>query len=135
MNRQALISEKKTTSPAKDTTKPPALQLPASAISPLDGSLAHTYTLAHPLIILSTFFARFEALVSDPVESLLTSLAVVGILQIVYVVLCLPPTAKPAATSPKPQPQKQIRVGKSSRTKSVKGDAGAAGRTVVRDRN
>lgn len=127
MNRHALVSEKKPQSTEKDAEEPSALQLPSAPTSTLDTSLAKAYTHIHPVLVLAAFFARFQSLVADPSATLLNSLAIVGLLQIVYVVTCLPPTTNTTAASPK-TPQKQ---GRGSKAKSGKGDASAVSRIVV----
>lgn len=127
MNKHALISEKKSPVSEKEANKPPPLQLPAAPINVLDNGLAQTYTHIHPFAILAVFFARFQSLVADPTSTLLNGLAPLGILQIVYVVLCLPPTTNSTA-SPK-TPQKPAR---SKKPQSGKNESSAAGRTVVR---
>lgn len=128
MNRHALIAEKKSTAPEKDGQKPPVPLSPSTPIATLDSDLARIYTYIHPLLVLSIFFFRFQATVDDPVTTLMNGLAPLGILQIVYVVLCLPPsgsssTPSPAKSTPKP--------GRGKKQQIPKGDGGAASRTVV----
>ncbi|KAG9201285.1 Glycosylphosphatidylinositol (GPI) anchor assembly protein [Epicoccum nigrum] len=66
---------------------------PASPIEPLPTDLARSYTHVHPLLLLSLFAWRFDALVADPAPVLLSSLLPVAALQVAYVALCLPPTS------------------------------------------
>ncbi|KAK2744816.1 Glycosylphosphatidylinositol (GPI) anchor assembly protein [Myotisia sp. PD_48] len=72
----------------------PSPRLPP--IQVLSSTPAKTYAHLHPLIVLSTYALRFRALVSDPVTGLITTLPVLVVLQILYVIVCLPT----AGTSP-----------------------------------
>jgi phosphatidylinositol glycan class F len=66
---------------------------PALPIDPLPTDLARLYTHIHPLLLLSLFAWRFDALVADPASVLLSSLLPVAVLQVAYVAVCLPPTS------------------------------------------
>lgn len=131
MNRLAFINEKKSQqSPeakAKTDDEPQATN-PSTPINVLDGDLAHVYSNLHPLLVLTLYFFRFNAIVKDPISTLTTLLAPLGILQIVYVVLCLPPTGNTSTPAAAKAPTKAAR----GRKPQGKGDGGAASRTVVR---
>ncbi|KAF2103981.1 hypothetical protein NA57DRAFT_70192 [Rhizodiscina lignyota] len=129
MNRHALITEKKGAGPEKSDQKAPPSPAPSPSapITTLDSGLARIYTHLHPLLVLSLFFFRFQATVEDPVTTLTNGLAPLGILQIIYVVLCLPATGSStpsSAAKPTPKPSR------GKKTQAGKGDGGVAGRTV-----
>ena len=75
------------TSPAPRVTK-----AQFTTVSLLDSDLARIYTHIHPLIILSIYFLSFSLIVADPVSALASLLAPLIALQVLYVVVCLPPT-------------------------------------------
>jgi phosphatidylinositol glycan class F len=62
------------------------------AINVLNTDAAKIYTHLHPFLVLSSYFLNFSSIVADPVSSLLKCLIPLGILQIAYVVVCLPAT-------------------------------------------
>lgn len=64
----------------------------------LPTDLARIFTHIHPALLLSAYYVRFPALVADPTATLLNSLAPLAVIQIIYAVICLPPTG----TSPRP---------------------------------
>jgi len=69
------------------------LQAPTAApIEPLRNETARLYTHIHPILVLSLYALKFPALVADPVSTLLNTLAPLAVLQIAFVVVCLPPT-------------------------------------------
>jgi GPI ethanolamine phosphate transferase 2/3 subunit F len=127
MNRHALISEKKLSTSAKESQSS-FQSSPSTPIDALDDSLAHIYANIHPLLVLSIYFFRFNYIVEDPITSLLNGLAPLGILQIVYVVLCLPPAGSSNA-APK-TPAKSV---KGKKTQAIKSHGSTASRTVVCD--
>ncbi|KAF3058676.1 Glycosylphosphatidylinositol anchor biosynthesis protein 11 [Daldinia childiae] len=59
-----------------------------------------------PALLISLFFARFGALVADPVSAMSSSLPVVVAIQVTYAVVCLPPVGSHAA-----KPIKKARPG------------------------
>lgn len=73
------------------TTKPISL-LPTSA--------AQTYTHIHPVVLLTVYYIRFPALVADPISTLTTSVIPLCILQLSYVIACLPPAAGSTGSRP-----------------------------------
>ncbi|QDS77357.1 hypothetical protein FKW77_005492 [Venturia effusa] len=80
--------------PAQKTEKPRSFP-----IKHLDSDIAKLYTHIHPILVLSSYFLSFQSIVANPVRSLYILLLPLSILQVAYVVLCLPPagTASPAA--------------------------------------
>lgn len=71
----------------------------APPINILPSKLAQAYSFAHPILLLTLCAARFEALVADPVQELLADLPWLALLQLFYVLLCLPTAASPLADS------------------------------------
>lgn len=53
-------------------------------------TLAQISSLAHPILLLSAYIAQFSHLVVDPIRGLLNLLFPLTIIQIAYVVVCLP---------------------------------------------
>lgn len=66
--------------------------IPVSPVEPLSNPTARLYTHIHPVLLLSVYFVRFNAIVADPVASLTTLLLPISVLQLAYVAICLPPT-------------------------------------------
>ncbi|POS86055.1 hypothetical protein EPUL_001291 [Erysiphe pulchra] len=56
----------------------------------LPTTLARISSLAHPIILLSAYFVQFPHIVVDPIQGLLNFLLPLTIIQIAYVVICLP---------------------------------------------
>lgn len=75
-----------TTTQAAPTPKPSA-----PAISFLPSQPARIYSFVHPLLLLGLLALRFNSLVSDPVTELLNDLPLLALLQVGYVMTCLPP--------------------------------------------
>ncbi|KAF7585844.1 Glycosylphosphatidylinositol (GPI) anchor assembly protein [Aspergillus hancockii] len=57
----------------------------------LANPIAKPYALLHPLLLLSFLALRFNAIVADPVAELLANLPILALLQVVFVIICLPP--------------------------------------------
>jgi phosphatidylinositol glycan class F len=83
------------TSPAAQTPS----QIRSRTITPtttpvtlLPEPAARAYTHIHPVVVLALYRLRFSNLVADPVPELLRALAALAMLQVGYVVTCLPPT-------------------------------------------
>lgn len=60
------------------------------AVDILPTTAAQTYSHIHPTLILALYSLRFSALVADPVATLLSDLPLLTVLQVAYVVTCLP---------------------------------------------
>jgi phosphatidylinositol glycan class F len=60
-------------------------------VAPLSSQAAQAFIHIHPFLLLSLFYIRFNALVADPVQTQLISLIPLAIIQISYVITCLPP--------------------------------------------
>ncbi len=63
---------------------------PSFPIELLPTDLARIFSHVHPAILLSAYYLRFPALVSDPTYTLLNSLLPLAAVQILYAVVCLP---------------------------------------------
>jgi GPI ethanolamine phosphate transferase 2/3 subunit F len=63
-------------------------------------ALAQTATHLIPVLQLAVFIARFDALVADPVSTMMSSLPIVAALQIAYVLICLPPAGSQGNVKP-----------------------------------
>jgi GPI ethanolamine phosphate transferase 2/3 subunit F len=84
-----------------NTKSPPSKELaPAEPISTLETTAATSYVHVHPALLLSLYFWRFDAIVKDPVAALTSLVFPVAILQLAYVIICLPPTEEGSRTKP-----------------------------------
>lgn len=103
----------------------------------LSSQPARIYSVAHPLLLLSLLAIRFQRLVSDPVTELLNDLPVLAILQLSYVMICLPPAgsgpgSKPADSDEKKPSQGQLRAGKPGyRRRQAKSDVGGISMKLI----
>jgi GPI ethanolamine phosphate transferase 2/3 subunit F len=80
--------------------QPRKIQSTSSPIEVLHNDTARLYAHLHPALLLVVFFARFNALVVDPVSTLLTSLIPLSVLQLCYVVICLPMAGSTGSQAP-----------------------------------
>ncbi|KAI9369871.1 GPI biosynthesis protein family Pig-F-domain-containing protein [Aspergillus egyptiacus] len=68
----------------------------APPTSILPSQFAQIYSLAHPVLLLSLVVARFNAVVNGPIPELLNGIPFLVALQVIFVMVCLPPAgAKP----------------------------------------
>lgn len=98
----AMVSETSPSSPMNSPGSPSQapVEKPSAPVNILPSQLARTYSYVHPALLLALGAARFEALVADPVRELLKDLPWLTLLQIFYVMLCLPPAGStPTDTS------------------------------------
>jgi hypothetical protein len=101
----------KVTIDASATSKPKPSA--AAPIEPLKNDVARIYTHLHPVVVLSLYAYKFNAIVADPVPALLSILAPLAVLQIAYVAVCLPPTGEtPKVKKTKPGEKKKHAPGK-----------------------
>lgn len=111
---------------------PPSRKLvPTSqTINTLPTDVARFYSTIHPLLLLSLYYFAFPFLVSDPVLTLQNSLPPLSILQLGYVVTCLPTSGGspfvPAA------PSKTPKSGPRKRPSPPRQNVGLGGKVVVR---
>jgi phosphatidylinositol glycan class F len=64
----------------------------------LPSKLSQVYSYVHPVLLLSLCAVRFEKLVADPAQELLADLPWLALLQISYVMFCLPPAGSAQTT-------------------------------------
>lgn len=69
-------------------------------INTLSSQSARLYTHIHPVLLLSCFYLGFDYLVADPLTTLTRALAPLGLLQIIYCVVCLPASARSSTLPP-----------------------------------
>ena len=81
-----------TTTEAKPEAKPRKLIPISQSISVLPTDTARIYNYIHPILILSLYYLCFPSLVADPVSTLKKSIAPLAHLQIIYCIVCLPPS-------------------------------------------
>lgn len=110
---------------------PPSRKLiPTSQpISTLPTDLARLYTTIHPLLLLTLYYFAFPFLVSDPVRILLNSLLPLSVLQLGYVVTCLPNSG--STPSVPPAPSKASKSGQRKRLVPARQNVGLGGKVVV----
>ncbi|KAM5477111.1 Glycosylphosphatidylinositol (GPI) anchor assembly protein [Microsporum audouinii] len=77
----------------------------------LSNPTAQAYSHLHPALIASIFGLRFSALVADPVTTLSTLLPVFAVLQIIYVIICLPAAGTTLGSSNKARSSGKIGAG------------------------
>lgn len=95
----------------------------------LSNPTAQAYSHLHPVLTGSIFALRFNALVSDPVTTLSTLLPVFAVLQIIYVIICLP--AAGAALGSSNKARSSGKIGPGSKRKDQETSIGS--RVVVSD--
>ncbi|OJJ33704.1 hypothetical protein ASPWEDRAFT_741657 [Aspergillus wentii DTO 134E9] len=83
------------------TTQGPTVKPSAPAVAILPSQIARTYALIHPILLLGVFAARFQDLVADPVGELLNDLLPLALLQVAYVMVCLPPAGSVLSSTSK----------------------------------
>ncbi|KAL2222448.1 phosphoethanolamine transferase [Thermoascus aurantiacus ATCC 26904] len=89
-------SSKPSSSTTTSSSVSPSSSGPPVIVTPgptdiLPSRRAQTYANIHPALLLSLYAARFPSLVADPVNALLSQLPLLAVLQVAYVVTCLPP--------------------------------------------
>ncbi|MCJ1462136.1 Glycosylphosphatidylinositol (GPI) anchor assembly protein [Pseudocyphellaria aurata] len=109
---------------------PPSRKLvPTSQpINTLPTDVARLYTIIHPLLLLSLYYFTFSSLVSDPVLTLQNALLPLSVLQLAYVVTCLPTSGSSPAIPP--VPSKVAKSGQRKRPNPAKQNVGPGGKVV-----
>ncbi|KAJ1712918.1 GPI-anchor biosynthesis protein (Pig-F) [Aspergillus flavus] len=79
------------TPPSPSLAQGPAAPKSAPPIHILPNNISKTYALIHPVLLLALLALRFNALVADPVAELLSKLPFLALLQVAFVMTCLPP--------------------------------------------
>ncbi|CAJ2502711.1 Uu.00g101050.m01.CDS01 [Anthostomella pinea] len=92
----------------------------------MPSSQAQAVKHVHPVILLSFFLLRFNALVADPVSTMTTSLPVVLAIQAAYTIICLPAVGSQAA-----KPAKKLRPGEKKKPGSEGAGSNIAVTTLV----
>ncbi|KAF2011447.1 GPI-anchor biosynthesis protein-like protein [Aaosphaeria arxii CBS 175.79] len=90
--------------------EPARPRVPSAPIDILNTDLAKLYTHIHPVLLLSVYAFKFNSIVENPVTALSETLVAVGILQVVFSAICLPPTggsATPLGDKRKPGEKKK----------------------------
>jgi hypothetical protein len=103
-------------------------QKPKPAALPFDilnNDTAKIYTHLHPVLVLSLYAYKFQSIVADPVPALSETLLWLGILQVAYAAICLPPTGSNAAPVEKKKP------GEKKRAAPSKIESGLNGKIIV----
>ncbi|KAJ6037406.1 hypothetical protein N7540_001685 [Penicillium herquei] len=85
--------------PPSSPSQPPVEKPSPPPVNILPSQLSQTYSYVHPTILLALGATRFNALVEDPVSELLNDLPWLALLQLSYVILCLPPAGSLASDS------------------------------------
>ena len=81
----------------------PRKLVPVSQTIPiLTTDAARVYRHIHPALILALYYLCFPTLVADPVSTLWLSILPLALLQIVYCLLCLPPSSGRSTSQPTP---------------------------------
>lgn len=97
-------------SQAGSPSQAPVEKPSAPPINILPSKLAQAYSHAHPILILALCAARFKSLVANPVQELLADLPWLALIQLFYMILCLPPAASASADSSSASDAKAARV-------------------------
>lgn len=124
----------------------------APPVNILPTQLARTYSFVHPAALLAILAARFEALVANPVAEMLNTLPFLALMQVTYVMVCLPPAGSVLASKPggetlpaslvgegedkdkeKEKRKLPLRAGKLSRRKNQAHAAGLSAKLTVCD--
>ncbi len=96
-------------------------------ISTLPTDTARIYNTFHPVLVLTLYYLTFPFLVSDPVLTLRYSLFPLSILQLGYVVTCLPTSG---SASPPPPTPRASKPGHRKRS-TPKQNANLSGKVIV----
>ncbi|KAJ5791144.1 uncharacterized protein N7518_008155 [Penicillium psychrosexuale] len=73
------------------TPQMPVEKPSAPPVNILPSLIARIYSIAHPALLLALGATRFEALVANPTKELLSTLPWLTLIQIFYMIVCLPP--------------------------------------------
>ncbi|KAK9857375.1 hypothetical protein MYU51_020751 [Penicillium brevicompactum] len=87
-------------SPGASTPQPPAEKPSAPPVNILSSPLARVYSIVHPALLLALGATQFEPLVANPTKGLLTTLPWLTLIQISYVIICLPPAGSTETSAP-----------------------------------
>ncbi|ORY17092.1 GPI biosynthesis protein Pig-F [Clohesyomyces aquaticus] len=87
----------------------------------LNNETARIYTHIHPVLVLSLYALRFKAIVADPVPALTNTLIPLGVMQIAFAAICLPPTGSEAVVAEKRKPGEKKKPGQGKVASAVNG--------------
>ncbi|KNG83445.1 putative GPI-anchor biosynthesis protein (Pig-F), partial [Aspergillus nomiae NRRL 13137] len=118
------------TPPSPSLAQGPAVPKSAPPIHVLPNNISKTYALIHPVLLLALLALRFNALVTDPVAELLSNLPFLALLQVTFVMTCLPP-----AGSAKDEDDKSTSASASSNAGSTSGVVLKPGKIGLRRKN
>lgn len=90
---------------SSSTPQPPDEKPSAPPVNILPSLIPRIYSIAHPALLLALGATRFEAVVADPTKELLSTLPWLTLVQIFYVIICLPPAGSiPSTETSAPAP-------------------------------
>lgn len=115
----AMASDPSSAGPSKS---PAVVERPSTPpVNILSSPIARIYSIAHPALLLALGATHFEVLVANPTAGLFSSLPWLTLLQISYVIICLPPAGSvenaPAETKFNRSPGPTSRHGKHGKRK------------------
>ncbi|KAI9664893.1 MAG: Glycosylphosphatidylinositol (GPI) anchor assembly protein [Bathelium mastoideum] len=101
----------------KGTSRAPTTGFTTGPIEIRATDAARLYTHVHPALLLAGYFVQFRSIVADPVVALTSGLLPLSLLQISYLITCLPVAGTGSATpSSKSSPRKKTASGKDALT-------------------
>ncbi|KAE8379778.1 GPI biosynthesis protein family Pig-F-domain-containing protein [Aspergillus bertholletiae] len=111
----------------------PAAPKFAPPIHILPNSISKTYALIHPVVLLALLAFRFNALVADPVAELLGNLPFLALLQVAFVMTCLPPAGSAKDDDDKSTSAAILKPGKIGlrRKNTAKSDSGGLSTKLI----
>ncbi|KAI0833187.1 GPI biosynthesis protein family Pig-F-domain-containing protein [Hypoxylon sp. FL0890] len=86
---------------AGEASKPTDGEAPSQPVRIIASAQAQVVRHLHPVLLLSLFLLRFNALVADPVATMSSSLPIVVAIQGAYAITCLPAAGSQTAKPPK----------------------------------
>ncbi|KAI9035602.1 PIG-F family protein [Aspergillus affinis] len=89
-----------TSTPTSPSTNVPPVSPASPAIPVLPTPLAQTYVFLNPCLLLGLLALRFQSLTTDPVAELLNDLPLLALLQLIFVMICLPPAGSVLSSKP-----------------------------------
>lgn len=98
---------------ASQTSKTKEGETSTQAVRTIASSQAQIVKHVHSVLLLSSFFMRFNALVADPVSTMSNSVPIVAAIQAVYAIVCLPAVGSHVA-----KPAKKLRPGEKRKSGS-----------------
>ena len=81
------------------STQAPTPKPSAPPVNIFPSPAARLYSYVHPVLLVTVYVASFPSLVADPITKLLNDLPLLSVLQIAYVMVCLPPAGAVSSSS------------------------------------